>query len=106
MAVPLLIAGDRWLLPRLKGLCEDAIRRGITAANVVPTFLAAHRHWALGLKAMCLDYLLEHLDEAKSMPAFAELKAEPELLMEIIMPRSHQSATDIPQERRSLIADP
>jgi hypothetical protein len=51
----------------------------------VPTFLAAHRHRAAGLKAMCLDYLLDHLDEAKGMPAFAELKAEPELLMEIIM---------------------
>jgi speckle-type POZ protein len=50
LAVPLLIAGERWMLPRLKALCEDTIRRGITAHSVVPTLLAAHRHRAAGLK--------------------------------------------------------
>jgi len=34
---------------------------------------------------MCLDFLLDHLDEVKGSPSFAELKAEPDLLMEIIM---------------------
>ena len=60
VAVPLLIAAEQYLLLRLKGLCEDAIRKGITCENVIPTFLASHRH-------------------------FSELKAEPDLLMEIIM---------------------
>ena len=75
----------RYLLDRLKGLCEDAIRKGITISNVVPTFLAAHRHRAEGLKEICLDFLLDNLDEVKLERSFHELKAEPDLLMEIIM---------------------
>ena len=124
VAVPLLIASEQYLLDRLKGLCEDAIRKvvhvyqpltiyhynryinpspssrlnsprsphtltpphshtftpphlhtphtptpshphhphtlkGITVENVIPTFLAAHRHRAEGLKEICLEYLLE-----------------------------------------------
>ena len=34
IAVPLLIAAEQYLLLRLKGLCEDAIRKGITCENV------------------------------------------------------------------------
>ena len=85
VAVPLLIAAEQFLLGRLKGLCEDAIRKGITVENVIPTFLAAHRHRAEGLKEICLDFLLENLDEVKPQRSFHELKAEPDLLMEIIM---------------------
>jgi hypothetical protein len=85
LAVPLLIAAERFLLPRLKGLCEDAIRKGIATTNVVHTLLAAHRHHAAALKDMCLDFVLEHLDSVKGTPAFAELKTEPDLLMEIIL---------------------
>ena len=33
IAVPLLIAAEQYLLLRLKGLCEDAIRKGITCEN-------------------------------------------------------------------------
>ena len=88
VAVPLLIAAEQYLLLRLKGLCEDAIRKGITSANVIPTFLASHRHRAAGLKEICLDFLLENLDEVKMQKTFSELKAEPDLLMEIIMRQS------------------
>lgn len=57
LAVPLLIAGERWMLPRLKALCEETIRRGITTTSVVPTLLAAHRHRAAGLKVWpCLRH--------------------------------------------------
>jgi len=50
LAVPLLVAGERWMLPRLKALCEEAIRLSITASTVVPALLAAHRHHAVSLK--------------------------------------------------------
>ena len=50
LAIPLLIASERYLLERLKGLCEDAIRKSITSVNVVSIFMAAHRHRASDLK--------------------------------------------------------
>jgi hypothetical protein len=34
---------------------------------------------------MCLDFVLERLEFVRALPAFAELKQEPDLLMEIIM---------------------
>eukprot|EP00941_MAST-03F_sp_MAST-3F-sp1_P001790 g1790.t1 len=85
IAVELLIASERFLLARLKGLCEDSIRKRIMVENVISIFMAAHQHRALGLKEICLDFILSNLDEVKATKSFSDLKAEPELLMEIIM---------------------
>jgi len=103
----------RYLLDRLKGLCEDAIRKSITCRNVVSIFMAAHRHRAADLKVcsacnvfspsattrtpraahiprargqeICLEFIIEFLDDVKRSRGFRELKQEPELLLEIIM---------------------
>lgn len=72
-AVPLLIASERYLLDRLKGLCEDVIRTSITVENVISIFMAAHRHRAMGLKAITLEFIIEHL-EAVSLFALAILR--------------------------------
>jgi hypothetical protein len=47
--------------------------------------MAAHRHRANGLKEICLDFILENLDDVKSSQGFQELTQEPELLMAILM---------------------
>jgi speckle-type POZ protein len=88
LAVHLLMAAERFLLVRLKSLCETAIRKSVRIDNVVQTLLTAHAHNAISLKDMTLDFLLDHLDMVKATPSFALLKSEPELLMEIIMKSS------------------
>lgn len=40
----------RYLLARLKTLCEEAIRTSITVETVCTIFLLAHKHNAEGLK--------------------------------------------------------
>ena len=85
LAVPLLIASERYLLDRLKGLCEDSIRKSICPENVVDIFIAAHRHNADGLKQICLEFIVENLSAVKKSGPFQELRAEPELLMEVLM---------------------
>lgn len=85
LKVPLLIASERYLLDRLKGLCEDSIRKSITSNNVVHIFMAAHRHRAADLKEICLEYIVDFLDEVKCSRGFLELTQEPDLLLEIIM---------------------
>lgn len=40
----------RYLLGRLKTLCEEAIRKSITVESVCTIFLLAHKHNAEGLK--------------------------------------------------------
>lgn len=79
------MASEQYLLDRLKGLCEDAIRKSITVENVIGIFLAAHRHRAESLKDICLEFVLENLAAVKQAPAFQSLKEEPDVLMEIIM---------------------
>tara|TARA_B110000008_G_C16584588_1_gene409776 strand:- start:89 stop:589 length:501 start_codon:yes stop_codon:yes gene_type:complete len=85
IAVPLLMAAERYLLGRLKGLCEDSIRKSITCDNVISLFMASHRHRAAGLKEICLDFIIDNLETVKKSRGFHDLKDEPDLLMEIIM---------------------
>jgi len=85
IAVQLLMTAELYMLDRLKGICEQRIQKSITVDNVISIFLAAHRHNAEGLKDIGFNYIFEHLEEVKLTPQFQELKAEPELLMEIIM---------------------
>uniref|UniRef100_A0A7R9UG27 BTB domain-containing protein n=1 Tax=Pinguiococcus pyrenoidosus TaxID=172671 RepID=A0A7R9UG27_9STRA len=84
-ATPLLIAAEQYLLERLKGICEGIIRQSITVENVIGIFMAAHRHNALRLREIVLEYILANLEDVKRTRHFQELKDEPELLMEIIM---------------------
>ena len=43
-AVELLIMAERYLLYRLKALCEDAIRKSVDCVNVVSILLTAKKH--------------------------------------------------------------
>jgi leucine-zipper-like transcriptional regulator 1 len=82
--IQLLIASEQFLLDRLKALCEDCIRRDIHVDTVIHILVAAHRHNASGLKDIALEYILRHLNDPIVMSGLADLKAEPELLLEII----------------------
>jgi N-acetylneuraminic acid mutarotase len=83
-AVVLLIAAERFMLDRLKALCIDEILPCIAVDNVVRVLRMSNRH-ADTLKEICLDFIVENLEVVKKSPDFAELRMEPELLLEIVM---------------------
>jgi hypothetical protein len=85
LAIPLLIASERYLLPRLKSLCEETIFRGINHENAVHILLQSHLHNANSLKNICLSYVVDNMAVLRSKPQFQALKQEPDLLMDIIM---------------------
>jgi len=87
LAVPLLIAAERFLLDRLKALCEDIIRKSISIDNVVQVMMTAKVHRAEGLKDICMDFILNNEERIKSTPAFRELIAEPFLMYELLIRR-------------------
>jgi len=87
LAVPLLIAAERFLLDRLKALCEDIIRKSISIDNVVQVMMTAKVHHADGLKDICMDFILTNEEKIKSTPAFKELISEPTLMYELLMRR-------------------
>ena len=63
LGIPLLIMSERFMLDRLKGLCEDRLRRELTVENVIGIFLASHQHNATGLKEIALEFILQHLKD-------------------------------------------
>jgi hypothetical protein len=83
-AIHLMIASEQFMLDRLKALCEDLIRRDINVDTVIGILVASHRHNATGLKDIALEYILKKLSDPVVMTGLSELKAEPDLLLEII----------------------
>jgi speckle-type POZ protein len=84
IGILLLIASERFMLDRLKALCEDIIRRDVNDQNAIGILLASHQHNATGLKDIALEFILRNLNEPAVMLGLAELKSEPDLLVEII----------------------
>jgi len=87
LAVHLLIAAERFLLDRLKALCEDVIRKSISADNVIQILMTASSHRAEGLKEICMDYIIANEDTIKHTPQFKQLMQEPSLMYEILIRR-------------------
>ena len=90
-AIQLLIASELFLLDRLKALCENLIQQEIQVDNVMEILVAAHRHNAVALKELALDFILQHLNLSTVMDGLALLKSEPDLLVEIIKRNSSSS---------------
>jgi hypothetical protein len=63
LSVPLLIASEQFMLDRLKALCEDHIRKDLTVDNVIGVLIASHRHNAVGLKDIALEFILRNLHD-------------------------------------------
>ena len=72
------------MLDRLKSLCIEEILPNIAVENVVRILRMSNRH-AEALRGICLDFIVQNLDQVKKTPEFIELKHEPELLMEIVL---------------------
>jgi len=90
LAVHLLIAAERFLLDRLKALCEDIVRKYISVDNVVQIMMTAKAHRAEGLKDICMDFIVSNEEKIKSTAAFRELIQEPSLMYELLMRRKPQ----------------
>jgi leucine-zipper-like transcriptional regulator 1 len=84
VGIHLLIASERFMLDRLKALCEDIIRRDVNETNAIAILLASHQHHATGLKNIAMEFILGHLNDPLIMTGLSELRSEPDLLLEII----------------------
>jgi BTB/POZ domain len=84
LGIHLLIASERFMLDRLKALCEDVIRKQVHVDNVMAILVASHVYNAKSLKDLTLDFILRHLQHPAVMNGLSELRSEPDLLLEII----------------------
>eukprot|EP00590_Aulacoseira_subarctica_P011142 CAMPEP_0172432294 /NCGR_PEP_ID=MMETSP1064-20121228/62499_1 /TAXON_ID=202472 /ORGANISM="Aulacoseira subarctica , Strain CCAP 1002/5" /LENGTH=715 /DNA_ID=CAMNT_0013179493 /DNA_START=1 /DNA_END=2145 /DNA_ORIENTATION=+ len=84
ICIPLLIVSEQFCLDRLQRLCEDQLRRDIDVTNVISIYITAYRHHAMGLKDIALEFILFHISDPAISNGLNDLKAEPDLLVEII----------------------
>lgn len=84
LAIQLLIISEEFMLDRLKGLCEDMIRKEITVNNVMSILLDSHSHRASGLYDIALEFVVRNLKNSSILNDLQKLKVEPDLLIEII----------------------
>ena len=59
----LLAAGEKYNLPGLKVLCEDALSRDMNIDNVLDMLLVADLHKAANLKALALKFIVENAQD-------------------------------------------
>ncbi len=63
IGIQLLIASEKFLLDRLKAICEDVIRQHLSINNVSAILLTSHRYNANGLKEIALEVILENIND-------------------------------------------
>mmetsp|Transcript_23093 Transcript_23093/g.22873 ORF Transcript_23093/g.22873 Transcript_23093/m.22873 type:complete len:202 (-) Transcript_23093:33-638(-) len=85
ICISVMVAAERFMIDRLKALCQDNIRKNITNENVVPILRVAYYHRANSLKEICMDYICLNFKDVKRNTSFQELEAEPRLMMELLM---------------------
>lgn len=106
MGVLLLIASERFMLDRLKGLCEDIIRRDVNETNAIGILVASHQYRAICLKNIAMEFILTHLTEPSIMLGLSELRTEPDLLLEIIQRNASSASSPSPGDEVSAPSGP
>ena len=65
--IQLLVTSEKFLLDRLKAMCEDAIRTHVTVDNISGILLTSHQHNATALKEIALEFILANLNSPSIM---------------------------------------
>lgn len=84
LGVQLLIASERFMLDRLKAICEDIIRNSINLENATNILSASHHYNATGLKEIALEFILQNISKNTMRDSLNDLKGEPDLLVDIV----------------------
>ena len=80
----LLAAAEKYNLPGLKSLCEEALCRAMTIDNVLDMLLLADLHKAGRVKALALNFTIENAQEIVSQDGWSKkLEKFPSILSEM-----------------------
>ena len=85
LASSLMRAADKYNIPRLKSLCEEAICNNIEVSNAADILVLAHMYEATNLKAMALDFIMSNLNKVSETAAWTSITTgqHPKLLGEM-----------------------
>lgn len=85
LASSLMRAADKYNIPRLKSLCEEAICNNIEVTNAAEILVLAHMHEASNLKAMATNFIMNNLAKVSETTGWVDITAgqHPKLLGEM-----------------------
>jgi len=85
LASSLMRAADKYNIPRLKSLCEEAICNNIEVTNAAEILVLAHMYEASNLKAMAVDFIMSNLSKVSETPGWTNITTgqHPKLLGEM-----------------------
>uniref|UniRef100_A0A8C2ANT1 Regulator of chromosome condensation (RCC1) and BTB (POZ) domain containing protein 2 n=1 Tax=Cyprinus carpio TaxID=7962 RepID=A0A8C2ANT1_CYPCA len=89
-AIGLLDLSTYYRESRLKRLCQETIKRGITEENAITLLSAAVKYEAQDLEEFCFKFCVNHLTAVTQTQAFAEM--DHDLLKNFISKASHYGA--------------
>ena len=80
----LLAAADKYDLPGLKSLCEDALSRAMNINNVLDMLLLADLHKAGSVKTLAISFIIENAQEIVSQEGWSKkLEKFPTILSDL-----------------------
>jgi speckle-type POZ protein len=71
-SIDVIKLSEEYLLPRLKGLCEEAMTKNLETENACKMLAAAEQYGAKILRRNCLAFIKENMKAISESPNFAE----------------------------------
>ncbi|KAM8715527.1 hypothetical protein ACLKA7_002560 [Drosophila subpalustris] len=97
MCEDLLAAANKYLLERLKNMCENFLLARLTIDNAADTLILANTHNASQLQAHTIDFINDKRDDVEQTNGWKQMALyHPNLVTEHFLPRSQ---FDVPQIR-------
>ncbi len=85
-ACELLIAAEKYDVPRLKAMCEEAIAHNLNVSNAATVNFLGYMHQAENLKKEALDFVTLNLKEVMKNPGWKIIaESHPEIMNDILM---------------------
>ncbi len=107
MAQHLLVAADRFELPRLRAICERRLVNNVEVDNVATTLALAEQNNAEELKRACLEFVSKHLPMVMSTDGYRHMvTACPQLQEELLTVMAAHHNTHEGRPRRGMHARP
>ncbi len=86
MAGSLLTEADKYNLPRLKALCEEAMCENIDVGNAASVLVLAYLHEAKNLQTVAVEFVTQNMVKVSETPGWKSItESHPRIMNEILM---------------------
>ena len=82
----LLTAADKYNIPRLKTICEEAMCENIEVSNAAEVLMLAYLHEAKNLQSVAVDFVTNNLTKVYETTGWKVIsESHPKIMNEVVM---------------------